>query len=144
MHRFIRTAFVVLAGLAIGAPLAFAQNKMALGKKGEIEFTSEARLGSTTLKAGHYQFQHVVAEGQHYLVVRERPVFHNPTGVTSPGGVGKEVARVACRIVPMDGGSMVMATALYTKKDADGVSRITRINIQGEHDGHVVMLEPQS
>lgn len=144
MHRFTRRAFVMLVGLALAAPLLLASDKMALGKKGEVEFTSEARLGSATLKAGHYQFQHVLADGQHYLVVRERPVFHNPTGVRSPGGAGGEVARVPCRVVPTENGKTVTATALYTKKDADGVPRITRINIRGEHDGHVVALEPQS
>lgn len=143
MYRIIRMGFVVFAVLALVAPLAFAQDTVALGKKGEVEFTRDTRVGSTLLKPGHYQFQHQSIDGQHFLVVRsQRTVQNRPAGRHYAGATGDEVARVACRLVAAD--KKQALTALYLVNEADGNTRVTRINIRGEKEGHIITLEPQA
>ena len=134
----------VFAILAIAAPLAFAQETVAVGKKGEVEFTTDARVGSTVLKPGHYQFQHQAVDGQHYLVVRSRSTVKSPRTRHYAGAVGDEVARVPCRLVDNLRAAKIRDTALHVKTEADGTRTVTRIDIRGEKEGHIVTLEPQS
>lgn len=142
MHRIIRTGFVAFAVLALIAPLAFAEDAVAVGKKGTVEFTGETRVGSTVLKPGHYQLQHRLIDGQHYLVVRAQSTARVPGGSHYAGATGDEVARVPCRVVSTD--KKQAATALHLSKNADGSQTLTQIKIRGEKGGHVVELEPQS
>ncbi len=143
MHHITRLGLVVVATLALLASRVFAQDTVAVGKKGEVELTTETRVGSTVLKPGHYQFQQVAVDGQHYLVVRSRSTVRR--GAThDAGGVGAEVARVPCRLVATPQGTKTKDTALHTTTEPDGVRRVTRIDIRGEKEGHVVTLEPQS
>lgn len=144
MHRNARIGLVVFAVLVLAAPLAFAQDTVAIGKKGEVELRGEARIGTTILKPGHYQFQHQSIDGQHYLVVRVQSTVRSSGGTHYAGAAGDEVARVPCRLVPTPTDRKIAQTALYTKKETDGIVRITQINIRGEKEGHVIALEPQS
>lgn len=142
MHRIIRIGLVVFAVLAFIAPLAFAQDTVAIGKKGEVEFTRDTRVGSTVLKPGHYQFQHRMVDGQHYLVVRsQQTVKSRPGGPHYAGATGEEVARVPCRVIPRDKKQAV--TALHLLNEVDG-TKVTRIDIRGEKEGHIITLEPQA
>jgi hypothetical protein len=137
-------SFGILAALVAAIPPAYAQGTMAIGKKGDVEFTATTHVGSTTLKPGHYRFQHQIIDGQHYLVVRAQTTVPGTPGSPSShyaGATKDEVARVPCRVVSSDKKRPV--TALYTRKEADGTLTVTQIDIQGEKGGHVV-LEPQA
>lgn len=144
MQRIIRIGSLGFAVLALAASFAFAQDSVAIGKKGEVELTRETRVGSTALKPGHYRFQHRLVDGQHYLVVNSRATVQGPERTHYEGAVGEEVARVPCRLVSTPTGKKFEATALHTKMEGDGVLSVTRIDIRGEKEGHVVTLEPQS
>ena len=141
MHRI---GFVVFAIAALAGAPAFAQHTVAIGKKGEVELRADSRVGSTTLKPGHYVFQQQSANDQHYLVVRAQATSQLRGGQHYAGATKEEVARVPCRMVDTPTGKKTQATALYLTKEADGVQRVTRIDIRGEKEGHVVTLEPQS
>ncbi|HLG54278.1 MAG TPA: hypothetical protein VI485_03040 [Vicinamibacterales bacterium] len=145
MHRIIRIGFVSFAATMLTAALAIAQDAVAVGKNGEVQFSTDTRVGSMLLKPGHYQFQHRSIDGQNYLIVRERFPVPSGGGTHVVGaGTGREIARVPCRIVQTGTGEKVPATAFYWRKDADGIRRVTRVDIRGEKEGHVIALEPQS
>jgi len=144
MRHITRVGLVVSAGLALVASPAFAQDTLAVGRKGEVELRVETRVGSTVLEPGHYQFQHQSTAGQHYVVVRAQSTARG-AGTTghSGGAVGKEVARVPCRLVPAPARANMDSHVYYTK-EADGTQRLTRIHIRGEKEGHLLTLEPVS
>ena len=143
MQHITRIGPIVLATLALAAPHAIAQDTMAVGKKGEVELRGETRVGSTVLKPGHYQFQHVSIDGQHYLVVREQSTVRGVGSSHYGGAAGKEVARVPCRLVAAPARAKIDSHAYYTK-EADGSQRLTQIHIRGEKEGHMLTLEPVS
>ena len=145
MHRITRLGLVVFAVLAAGS-VALAQqhgmDKNGMGKKGEVEFTTETHVGSALLKPGHYQFQHHLIDTQHYLIVRSQATSSLRGGQHYAGATGEEIARVPCRLLSSD--KKQRDTALYWRQNADGTRTVTQINIRGEKDGHVITLEPQS
>lgn len=55
------------AVLIASAAFAFGSDKTIVGKKGEVVFSQPHRWGDTTFPAGHYQIQHRVKEGQHFI-----------------------------------------------------------------------------
>lgn len=144
MSRITRLASGVLSVLAFATSLAFAQDTIAIGKKGEVELRAETRVGSSTLKPGHYVFQQQLVDGQHYLLVRAQSTARSGNATHYAGATKGEVARVPCRVVATPNHKETRNTALYTKKAADGIAEVTRIDIRGEQEGHVVTLEPQS
>lgn len=146
MHRIIRIGLFAFAALALVVPLAFSQSTVSVGKKGEVEFTANTRVGSTVLEPGHYQFQHQSIDGQHYLVVRVQTTAHLSGSQQQhyAGATKGEVARVPCRLVTTATGRKIAQTSLHTRNEAGGVQTVTQIDIRGEKDGHVVTLEPQS
>jgi hypothetical protein len=128
MRRIIMISSGLLAALALAVPLAFAQEAVAVGKRADVELSAETRVGSASLKPGHYQLQHQFIDGQHYLVVRAQSTIRRPdTGTHWAGATTDEVARVACRVVSTD--TKQRQTALYTSKDADGASRKSRFAV---------------
>lgn len=146
MHRITRIGLVAFGVLALVVPLALAQSTVAVGKKGEVEFTAETRVGSTVLQPGHYQFQHQSIDGQHYLIVRAQSTAQLSGSQPQhyAGATKGEVARVPCRLITTATGRKIAQTSLHTRKEADGIQTVTQIDIRGEKDGHVVTLEPQS
>ena len=143
MNRSIRIGLVIVAVLGLAAPLALAQ-AVPIGKNGEVSLGSTTRVGAMLLEQGHYQFQHLLHDGQHYLVVRERQTLPTSGGTHVVAGRGRELGRVPCRVVSTADDSKARATTLYTTRDPDGVARATQIDIEGERAGHVMTLEPQS
>ena len=145
MHRIVTRALIACAALASAAQLAVAQDAIAVGNKGDVELTSQVRFGGVLLEPGHYQFQHHLADGQHYLVVRgRRTILSTDPNRHHGGAAGPEIARLPCRLVTTPTGKKTWETALYLKKEGDGSRSVTRIDIRGEREGHVVSLEPQS
>lgn len=143
MHRFMRTGPLVVAALALLAAPAFPRDASGAGRTGVIELPDGGRLGSVTLKPGRYQVQHVIHDGQHFLVVRERTDTGGVIGRMPAGRNENEIARVPCRIVPSVVGNRISATALFLDEAADGLMRITAVHIKGEKDRHVVAIEPE-
>jgi hypothetical protein len=144
MRRIVVMSSGLLTALALAVPLAFAQERVAIGKKGDVELTAETRVGSSSLTPGHYRFQHQLIDGQHYLVVRAQSTVRSTivgSSHHSAGATKDEVARMACLVVSTD--KKQQETALYTIKETDGTRRVTQIAIRGEQGSHVV-LEPQS
>ena len=142
MQRFMRRGLLVAGILALFAPPAFARDASGAGKIGVIDLPDGGRIGSTALKPGRYQVQHVFHDGQHFLVVRERM----DTGVIGSVPAGRnenEIARVPCRIVPSIVGNRISATALFLDEEADGLMRITAVHIKGEKNRHVVSIQPE-
>ena len=138
-----RTFIIAVAALVLIAPSAFGQTAVKVGKKGEVELSTDVRFGPSMLTPGHYQLQHQSVDGQHFLVVRPRTTVRTSPRTHYGGATGDEIARVPCRVVPTPAGKKTWETALYTKLDADGVRSFTRVDVRGETEGHVVTLEPQ-
>ena len=141
MHHVIRITLVALAVIALGGAAALAQDSLALGKNGDVELRAETLVGSTSLKPGHYRFQHQLVDGQHYVVVRAQTPARSGSTTHYAGATKDEVARVACRLVSTD---KQRDTALYTTKAPDGSVRLTQIAVRGEKGSHIFVLEPQS
>ena len=144
MRHITRIGVVVGTGLALAVSPAFAQDTLAVGKKGEVELRAETRVGTTVLKPGHYQFQHHSIDGQHYVVVRAQSTVRGARPTDHFGGaVGSEVARVPCRLVAAPAHPRI-DSHVYYKREADGSQRLTQIHIRGEKEGHLLTLEPLS
>lgn len=129
-----------MAALIAVPALALAQTTP-IGKNGDVELKAAVHVGSTTLKPGHYRFQHRIADGQHYLVVREQQTSSLRGGQHYAGATGAEVARIECTVVSID--RKLTATEVHMRKDANGMVMLTQIRIAGEKDGHIVALEPR-
>ena len=93
---------------------------MKVGKKGDVTFTQETRVGDLTLKPGRYIFRHRVQGEDHFV------------SFTTPGG--EEVGEVKCRLEPLS--KKVEATTLYQDPEG-GVYRITKIEVGGENVAHL-------
>jgi hypothetical protein len=128
--------FAVAALIVSAAFVASAAERTSIGKKGEIELVRPTRLGATLLQPGHYQVQHKIVEGQHYVIVRQLEVGRD--GIVRD--TGREAARVPCRIVTLD--APPQSTELYWTKEADGTGTATQIRVRGEGAGHVIAFEP--
>ncbi len=96
--------------------------KIHVGKRGEVNFKSDTRVGDALLPAGAYQFQHIVEGDDHVAVFKK-------------AGTGKGVARVKCMIEPL--GEKAKQTTIYSAKNAAGENVIQQILVGGENVKHV-------
>ncbi len=104
-----------------------------VGKKGEITFNVETKVGHLTLKPGRYVFQHRVEGSDHFVhfteVTKEHPY------IRTGGGVAKaHPGEVKCRLERLK--SKVPTTEVHLAKE-DGVERVTKIIVRGENAAHV-------
>jgi hypothetical protein len=104
-----------------------------VGKKGDISFDTETKVGDLTLKPGRYFVQHRVEGSDHFVhfseVTKELP--YSRTG----GGIPKaHPGEMKCSLEPLK--AKASETAVYIKKE-DGVMRVTKILIRGENVAHV-------
>ena len=128
----------VVATLLVAPTLADAQSAP-VGKRGEVEFSTVTRVGATTLQPGLYRFQHKLVDGQHFVVIEDRGTM--PHGGQHATATAKgEVARVACKVVPLTGKSR--QTLVNITKAADATWEITQLRIRDERMEHVLALEP--
>ena len=132
-----RLAALLIALSAAAFPASAQSQSIRIGKSGQIELGQETRLGKALLGPGHYEVQHAVIDGQHYVVVRERlrPTRRHRAFIT-----GSEVARVPCRIVTLD--KPPRSSSVYWTRGPDGYATITEIRIADEPAGHIIALEP--
>jgi hypothetical protein len=134
-----RSIALLTALIAASVVVAARAESIRIGKKGEIELTQPTRLGTTLLQAGHYEVQHGVLDGQHYVVVRNQVL---PTRRHRALITGSEVARVPCRVVTLD--KPARYSFAYWTKGTDGMAAITEIRIAEEPAGHIIALAPSS
>ncbi len=107
---------------------------LSVGKKGEVHLTSPVKVGDTVLKPGMYQVQHVEAGGDHVFVFREMSM---PAGYKmSNTPVGKEVARVKCKIEPAR--KKVSNTKIIFRTNAAGEKEISEVQVAGEAFRHLL------
>jgi hypothetical protein len=112
------------------------EHTLKVGKKGEITFDKETKVGDLTLKPGRYFFQHRV-EGEdhfvHFTEVTKEPSYYG--GGAGGGGVPKaHPGEVKCKLEPLS--KKVQATTLELDTEG-GVNRVTRVEVAGENVAHV-------
>ena len=96
---------------------------MKIGKKGQVSFATEVKLGEVTLKAGQYTVQCRRDGSDH--VMRFTPAGARGSAETTEVKCSKEM-------LPRK----VSAGSVHSHKDGD-VVRLTRIEIAGENVAHV-------
>ena len=144
------TWIAVVAALLLGtAALTAPQHEhktttVAVGKKGDVTFTTETKIGDITLKPGRYYIEHRV-EG----TVQPRRVaghYIHFTEVTPKEHERRQAARDALEYTVAHPGEIECELEALTKKASkttvfttteDGTRRITRIEIAGEAVAHI-------
>lgn len=131
-----RIASVLTVVLALAASAEAQSQTIRIGNKGEIELRQPTRIGATLLPPGHYEVQHAVVEGTHYVIVREQ---EQPTRRHGALVTGNEVARVACEVITLE--KPARFSFAYWKRGEDGVATVTEVRVADEPAGHLVVLK---
>ena len=105
-----------------------------VGKKGEIHLDSPVRAGDALLKPGMFRVQHVVEGEDHVLIFREVSMVAGYRMGSTP--VGKEVARVKCKVEPAD--KKMSNTKIYLRTNAAGEKEIAEVQVAGENVKHLL------
>jgi len=147
MKRIITTiSFLVLAAAVLSLP-ALAQDHqdhqhkaaggdviVGNGKKGEVHFAAQVKAGDVVLKPGMYQAQHIVEGNDHVIIFREMDM---PAGYKMGNTqVGKEVARIKCKVEPV--AKKVSNTRITLRTNAAGEKEISEAQIAGEAFKHLL------
>lgn len=121
--KAIGTSVLLVLSLITISGLLYAQHveHLRVGKKGDIHLIAQTKLGDTVLKAGTYKVQHTI-EGQDHVVVFK-------------GTDGKEVARLKCKLEPLN--KKAAYTAVTISTNAAGEKEITQIQVSGEDAKHI-------
>lgn len=114
---------------------AAGEEELKVGKRDDVEFLGEVRVGEATLRPGTYRIQHRVEGADHYVrfqpLATATPSAHKTaTGTDVPAG---EAVEVKCRLQPL--GAKVQATTLHLLNEAGG-RRLARVLIRGENAAH--------
>ena len=108
------------------------EHVMKVGKRGEMTFYTETRVGDVLLQPGAYTFQHRTDGSDHFVHFIQVTKPH-PSG--GGGGVPKaHPGEVKCRLEPLQ--KKVSGTSVYSEKE-DGAMRITKILVAGENMAHL-------
>lgn len=125
------------AALLLLASSAVAQHEhgqvLKVGKKGQMKFDKETRIGDVVLKPGLYTFQHRVDGEDHFVHFTQvtEPSYSSKIG----GGAPKaHPGEVKCRLEPLS--AKVSRTEVHTAMEG-GVVRITKVIVGGENVAHV-------
>lgn len=105
-----------------------------IGKKGQIHFTSNVKVGDTLLKAGMYQVQHLAEGGDHVIIFKEMAMAAGYKMGNTP--VGKEVVRIKCKIEPVT--KAVNNTKITLRTNAKGEKEVADIQVAGEAVKHLL------
>lgn len=134
-HR-IWVLIAALAGmLMLNGALGLAaehEHTLKIGKKGDVTFDKETKVGDLTLKPGRYFFQHRT-EGEDHFVHFTQVTKESIRG----GGGGAPKAHpgdVKCRLEPLS--KKVDRTTLYIDTEG-GVNRLTKAEVAGENATHL-------
>lgn len=141
--RFLAIAtllFLALAGLNIATQAQDAHkehhqagNDVIVGKKGAVHFTEKVKVGNTTLNPGMYQVQHANEAGAHVIIFKEVGMQAGYKHGNTP--VGKEVARINCKVEPVD--KAVNNTKVTLRKNAAGEKEVANVQVAGEAFKHL-------
>jgi len=144
MKRIITTiSFLILATVLSLSTLAQAQQahhqnttgeELAIGKKGEVHFTAAVKAGDATLKPGMYQVQHVVEGSEHVIIFKEMEMQAGYKMGNTP--VGKEVARIKCKLEPV--AKKVSNTKITLRTNAAGEKEVAEVQVAGEAFKHLL------
>jgi len=105
-----------------------------IGKKGEVHFYTQVKAGEAVLKPGMYQVQHVEEGGEHVLIFREMSMQAGYKMGNTP--VGKEAARVKCRVEPVT--KKVNNTKITLRTNDRGEKEIAAVQVAGEAFKHLL------
>lgn len=105
-----------------------------IGKKGQVHFTSQVKVGESVLKPGMYQVQHMEEGGDHVIIFKEMGMVAGYKHSNTP--VGKEVARVKCKVEPVT--KSVNNTKITLRTNAAGEKEIAEIQVAGEAFKHLL------
>ncbi len=114
-----------------------AEQEMKVGKKDDVTFTKEVRVGDVTLARGKYRLQHRV-DGSEHFVRFEALATTIPSAQKSTAGLAVPASHaddVKCRLEALS--EKVTATTVHLLSEADG-QRITKILVRGENVAHVL------
>jgi len=134
--RSFRVTAMLAFWLGIFSLTVVAQQEEALeaGKKGEIHTSKPIRVGDTLLQPGMYQVQHVMEGSDHIIVFREVTMgYRGNMGNTK---TGKEVARVKCKVAPLD--EKVGSTKVFLRTNAAGEKEVEGVQVRGEKVRHLI------
>jgi len=105
-----------------------------IGKKGQVHFTAQVKAGDAVLKPGMYQVQHVVEGSDHVIIFKEMEM---PAGYKMGNTpVGKEVARIKCKVEPVT--KKVSNTQITLRTNAAGEKEIAEVQVAGEAFRHLL------
>src|SRR5262249_60657593 len=96
------------------------------------QFSNQIKAGEATLKPGMYQVQHVEEGGAHVIIFKEMEM---PAGYKMGNTpVGKEVARIKCKVEPV--AKKVGNTKITLRTNAAGEKEIAEVQVAGEAFKH--------
>jgi hypothetical protein len=105
-----------------------------IGKKGQLHFTIQVKAGNTALKPGMYQVQHLEEGGAHVIIFKEMSM---PAGYKMGNTpVGKEVARIKCKVEPV--AKKASDTKITLRTNAAGEREIAEVQVAGEAFKHLL------
>jgi hypothetical protein len=105
-----------------------------IGKKGEVHFNIQVKAGGVVLKPGMYQVQHTVEGSEHVVIFKEMEM---PAGYKMGNTlVGKEVARIKCKVEPVT--KKVSNTKITLRTNAAGEKEIAEVQVAGEAFKHLM------
>lgn len=130
--KWLVTSTLLVMALGVFSIPLFAQGSemVQTGKKGEIPFSSPVRVGDVLLKPGTYQIQHVMEGEDHVIVFRSMSLDGYRQWV-----LGKEVARVKCRIEPL--GEKAKHGGVRFGTNAAGEKTVEEVHVKGENVKHL-------
>src|SRR5215510_10447588 len=115
------------------AHLAGPGKDLTIGKKGEVRFAAQVKAGDAVLKPGMYQAQHVVEGNDHMIIFKEMDM---PAGYKMGNTpVGKEVARIKCKVEPV--AKKVGNTKITLRTNSAGEKEIAEVQVAGESFKHL-------
>ncbi len=135
--RFIKltTLLTILAFLVLISTASFAaDDKIVVGKKGEILISQPTRFGDVLLPKGHYRMEHRVVGTDHFLHFAELKMRSGQHMTSSAMDVKHAFPDVKCQTEALT--SKVRDTAIHSKFE-NGEHVVTRVEIRGENVAHV-------
>ena len=131
----VASAALILAGAIVVAAQEHSphESDIKVGKKGEVTFNSETKVGELTFIPGRYALQHRVDGADHFIHFT-RLTGENPYHRSSPTFPTAHPGEVPCKLEPQP--SKVSQTTIVTKKE-DGENRVVRVLIAGENVAHL-------
>ncbi len=105
-----------------------------IGKKGVLHLTTVVKVGEVALQPGMYQVQHVMDGSNHVIVFKEVGMQAGYRHGNTP--VGKEVARVQCKVEPVS--KKAGNTKITLRTNAAGEKEVSEILVAGETFKHIL------